>query len=66
MLCLYFIMRYKQSHGNKNDRPAVNPLPVYEDIQVSPTSTGDDKQVIELKENIAYGPIVNNHEPSVP
>ena len=59
MLFLYFILRCKQSHGNKTDQPAQTQpsLPVYEDIHVSPPSTTDNKQVIELKENIAYGPI---------
>ena len=56
MLCLYFILRYKQSHANKYDQSAETqpPLPVYEDIHVSPPSTADDKQVIELNENVAY------------
>ena len=31
---------------------------VFEDIQVSLTSTGDPKQVIELEEITAYGPIL--------
>ena len=59
MLCLSVILRYKQSHANKNDQPAETqpPLPVYEDIHVSPPSTGSNKQSIELKENVAYGPI---------
>ena len=54
MLCLYFILRCKQSHANKNDQPAETqpPLPVYEDIHVSPPS--DNKHVIELNENVAY------------
>ena len=58
MLCLYFILRYKQSHAIKTDQPAETqpPFPVYEDIHVSPPST-HNKQVIELKENVAYGPI---------
>ena len=56
ILCLYFIFRYKQSHANKTDQAAETPppLPVYEDIHVSPPSTADNKQVIELKENVAY------------
>ena len=56
MLSLYFILRYKQSHANKNDQPAETqpPLPVYEDIHISPPSTADNKQVIELNENVAY------------
>ena len=59
MLCSFLILRYKQSHANKNDQPAETqpPLPVYEDIHVSPPSTGNNKQCIELKENVAYGPI---------
>ena len=59
MLCLYFIFRYKQLHANKTDQPAETqpPLPVYEDIHVSPPSTADNKQVIELKHNVAYAPI---------
>ena len=56
MLCLYLILRYKQSHANKNDQPAETqpPLLVYEDIHVSPPLTADNKQVIELNENVAY------------
>ena len=52
----YFIFKYKQSHANKTDQPAETqpPLPVYEDIHVSPPSTTDNKQVIELKDNVAY------------
>ena len=59
MLCLYFIFRYKQSHANKTDQLAETPppLPVYEVIHVSPPPTADNKQVIELKENVAYAPI---------
>ena len=59
MLCSFLILRYKQSHANKNDQPAETqpPLPVYEDIHVSPPSTGNNKQNIELKQNVAYGPI---------
>ena len=59
MLCLYFILRCKRSHANKTDQPAETqpPLPVYEDIHISPPSTADNKQVIELKENVAYAPI---------
>ena len=59
MLCLFLILRYKQSHANKNDQRAETqpPLPVYEVIHVSPPSTGNNKQSIELKENVAYGPI---------
>ena len=59
MLCSFLILRYKQSHANKNDQPAETqpPLPVYEDIHVSPPSTGNNKHSIELKENVAYGPI---------
>ena len=56
-LCLSVILRYKQSHANKNDQPAETPLPVYEDIHASPLTTGNNKQSIELKENVAYGPI---------
>ena len=61
MLCLSVILRYKQSHANKNDQPVetLPPLPVYEDIHVSPPSTENNKQSIELKENVAYGPIIN-------
>ena len=61
MLCLYFIFKFKQSHANKTDQPAETqpPLPVYEDIHVSPPSTADNKQVIELTENVAYRPIIN-------
>ena len=53
---LYFIFRYKQSHAIKNYQSAETqpPLPVYEDIHVSPPSTADNKQVIELNENVAY------------
>ena len=56
MSCLYFILRYKQSHTNKNDQSAEThpPLPVYEDIHVSLPPTADNKQVIELNENVAY------------
>ena len=61
MMCLHFIYRYNQSHAIKTDQPAAAetqpPLPVYEDIHVSPPSTTDNKQVIQLKENVAYGPI---------
>ena len=59
MLCLYFIFRYKQLHANRTDQPAETqpPLPVYEDIHLSPTPTADNKQVIELKDNVAYTPI---------
>ena len=59
MLFLYFILRCKQSHANKTDQLAETQpqLPVYEDIHVSPPSTADNKQVIELKENVAYAPI---------
>ena len=68
MLCMYFLMRCKRSHATKNDRPAdvvlpQLPVPVYEDIDihrldkpVSPRSPGS-KQTIELKENVAYGPM---------
>ena len=59
MLCSFLILRYKQSHANKNDQPAETqpPLPVYEDIHVSPLSTRNNKQSIELQGNVAYGPI---------
>ena len=59
MLCSFLILKYKQSHANKNDQPAETqpPLPVYEDIHVSPPSTGNNKQSIELQGNVAYGPI---------
>ena len=59
MLCSYFILRCKQSHVNKTEQLAEThpPLPVYEDIHVSPPSTTDNKQVIQLKENVAYAPI---------
>ena len=61
MLCLSVILRCKQSHANKNNQPAETqpPLPVYEDIHVSPPSTGNNKRSIELKHNVAYGPIIN-------
>ena len=54
MLCLYIILRYKQSqcHATKNDQHVVSqpPVPVYEDIH----TTSCDKQTIELSENVAY------------
>ena len=58
-LFLILHLRCKQSYANKTDQPAETqpPRPVYEDIHVSPPSTADNKQVIELKENVAYGPI---------
>ena len=52
-----FILHFEiQSHANKNNQPAEThpPLPVYEDIHVSPPSTADNKQVIELNEYVAY------------
>ena len=53
MLCLYIILRLKQSHATKNDQHVVNqpPIPVYEDIR----TTSCDKPTIELSENVAYG-----------
>ena len=58
MLCMYLTMRCKQSHTTKNDRPDVVlaqlPAPVYEDIDLHAPKI---KQTIELKENVAYGPI---------
>ena len=59
MMCLHFIYRYNQSHTIKTDQPAETqpPHPVYEDIHVPPPSTADNKQVIQLKENVAYAPI---------
>ena len=53
MLCLYIILRCKQSHATKNEQHVVSqpPIPVYEDIQ----STSCDKPTIELSENVAYG-----------
>ena len=58
MLFLHFILRCKQSHANRTDQPSEtqSPLPVYEDIHVSPPSTAaaNIKQIIELKENVAY------------
>ena len=51
MLCCFFTLRHKQSHATHRDVP---PLPVYEDIHVSPTSIKED---IDLKECVAYGQI---------
>ena len=62
MLCMYFIMRCKQSHTTKNDQPDVVldklPVPVYEDIDTHALpQSPKNKKTIELKENVAYGPI---------
>ena len=62
MSCLYLVTRCKQSlPTTKNDQASGThlPVPVYEDVQVSPQSPKQqhDKQTIELKENMAYGPI---------
>ena len=53
MLCLYIILRCKQSHAAKNDQHVVSqpPIPVYEDIH----TTSRDKPTFELSENVAYG-----------
>ena len=53
MLCLYIILRCKQSHAAKNDQHVESqpPIPVYEDIH----TTSCDKPTIELSENVAYG-----------
>ena len=55
MLCLYVILRCKQSHAAKNGQHVVSqpPIPVYEDIH----TTSCDKPTIELSENVAYGHI---------
>ena len=55
MLCLYIILRCKQSHATKNDQHVVSqpPIPVYEDIHT--TSSDSDKPAIEFCENVAYG-----------
>ena len=59
MLCLYVVTRCKQSYSTKSDQPAVVQLsvPVYEDVHALPQPSGNNKQTIELKENVAYGPI---------
>ena len=54
MQCFSFTLRYKQSHATHRDVP---PLPVYDDIHVSPTSIESTKEDIDLKECVAYGQI---------
>ena len=51
MLCLYIILRCKQSHASKHvvSQP---PIPVYEDIH---TTSCDTPTMIELSENVSYG-----------
>ena len=62
MSCLYLVTRCKQSLPTPKDDQASGThlsVPVYEDVQVLPQSPKQqhDKQIIELKENMAYGPV---------
>ena len=59
-LCVYCVPKCKQLYNSKYGRQlpvSQQPVPDYEDVHHITHSLEHDKQTIELKENVAYGPI---------
>ena len=54
-LCRHYRQKQEQTHPPPAKRPT--PGPVYEDV----LPTKNTEQYLELKENIAYGPLANIH-----
>jgi hypothetical protein len=51
----------KNSHHSERSQLPQTPGPLYEELQ--PKSTPERQDLVELKENIAYGPIIVNDNP---
>ena len=63
--CGWFSLKHKQSHTSKAEDDENNtggsqlpptPGPLYEELQQR--STPEHQDLVELKENVAYGPII--------
>ena len=59
-LCVYCVPKCKQLYNSKYGHQlsvSQQPVPDYEDVHHTTNSLEHDKHTIELKENVAYGPI---------
>ena len=54
---MYCVNKWKHSANAKNVPQTHQPVPVYEDVHHMAQSIELDKETLELKENVAYGPL---------
>ena len=56
-VCGWFGHMHKTKGSEKNTTFQAAPFPVYEDLQSTSMPEDQEKAAVELKENVAYGPI---------